>query len=191
MIITIIITRKIISGSGGNHPKGSIAALYLARNNGGRGLKSVEEEYKNIKTKTAVKLYENTDPKMTTVREFEEKSLKSGRHSFNKDAQKFALIKEDGELTTGSKVKACLDTVRQQQYQAEMEQEKRQWKLLKNRWDDNNLNREGCFVWLHHWKTAPTRTVTGLQELYQQLLRTKAYQDWHERKCRRTLPYVW
>ena len=36
---------KIISGSGGNHPKGSIAALYLTRNNGGRGLKSVEEEY--------------------------------------------------------------------------------------------------------------------------------------------------
>ena len=175
MIITIIITRKIISGSGGNHPKGSIAALYLARNNGGRGLKSVEEEYKNIKTKTAVKLYENTDPKMTTVREFEEKSLKSGRHSFNKDAQKFALIKEEGELITGSKVKACLDTVRQQQYQEKVEQEKWQGKLMKNRWDDINLDREGCFVWLHHWKTAPTHTVAGLQELYQQLLPTKVY----------------
>ena len=119
MITTIIITRKIISGSGGNHPKGSIAALY-----GGRGLKSLEEEYKNIKIKTAVKLYENTDPKMTTVRKFEEKSLKSGRHSFNKDAQKFALIKEHGELITGSKVKAGLDTVRQRQYQEKVEQEK-------------------------------------------------------------------
>ena len=32
-------TRKIISGSGDNHPKGSIAALYLTRNNGRRGLK--------------------------------------------------------------------------------------------------------------------------------------------------------
>ena len=83
-------TRKIISGSGGNHPKGSIAALYLARNNGGRGLKSVEEEYKNIKIKAAVKLYENTDPSMTNVREFEEKSMKMGRHSFVKDAQRFA-----------------------------------------------------------------------------------------------------
>ena len=45
--------RKIISGSGGNHPKGSIAVLYLTINNGGRGLKSVEEEYKNIKIKGA------------------------------------------------------------------------------------------------------------------------------------------
>ena len=90
-------------------------------------MKSVEEEHKNINIKAAVKLYENTDPSMTTVREFEEKSLKSGRHSFVKDAQRFAeerklhlqqdnlepalIIKEDGELIIGSKVKACLDTV--------------------------------------------------------------------------------
>ena len=51
--------RKIISGSGGNHSKGSTAALYLAGKNGGRGLKSAEEEYRNIKIKGAVKLYEN------------------------------------------------------------------------------------------------------------------------------------
>ena len=127
----------------------------MARKNGGRGLKSVEEEYKNIKIKAAVKLYENTDPSMTTVRKFEEKSMKSGRHSFVKDAQRFAeerklhlqldypelaLIKEDGELITGSKVKACLDTVRQRQYQETVEQEKWQGKLVKNRRDDNNLD---------------------------------------------------
>ena len=37
--------RKIISGGGGKYSKGSAAALYLARKNGGKGLKSVEEEY--------------------------------------------------------------------------------------------------------------------------------------------------
>ena len=62
---------------------------------------------------------------MTTVREFEEGSMKGGHHCFVKDAQRFAeerklhlqldypepaFIKEDGELITGS------DTVRQQQY---------------------------------------------------------------------------
>ena len=103
----------------------STAAFYLARKNGGRGLKSVEEEDKNIEIKAAVKLFENTDPSMTTVREFEEGSMKGGHHSFVKDAQRLskerklhlqldypepALIKEDGELMTGS------DTVRQQQY---------------------------------------------------------------------------
>ena len=50
---------------------------------------------------------------------------------------------------------------------------------MKNRWDDNNLDRDGYFVWLHHWKTAPRHTVAGLQELYQQLLPTKVY---HHRK---------
>ena len=78
---------KIIPGSGGSRSKGSTAALYLARKNGGRGLKSVEEEYKNIKVKAAVKLSENTDPSMTTVKKFEEKSMKSGRHSFVKDGR--------------------------------------------------------------------------------------------------------
>ena len=80
-----------------------------------------------------------------------------------------ALIKEDGELITGSKVKACVHTVRQRQYQEKVEQEKWQGKLMKNRWDDNNLDREGCFTWL------PTHTVAGLQELYQQVLPTKVY----------------
>ena len=45
----------------------------------------MEEEHKNITIKAAVKLYENTDPSMTPVR-----NLKSGRHSFVKDAQRFA-----------------------------------------------------------------------------------------------------
>ena len=104
------------------------------------------------------------------LRELEEKSMKSGRHSFVKDAQRFAeecklhlqldnpepaLIKEDGELITGSKVKACLDMVRQRQYQEKVQQEKWQGKLMKNRWDDNNLDREGCFARFHHWKKAP------------------------------------
>ena len=93
--------------------------------------------------------------------------MKSGCQSFVKDAHSFAeerklhlqldypepaLIKEDGELITGLKVKACLDTVRQRQYQLKMEQEKWQGKLIKNRWDDNNLDREGCCELPPHWK---------------------------------------
>ena len=50
---------------------------------------------------------------------------------------------------------------------------------MKNRWDDNNLDREGCFARFHHWKKAPMHKVAGLKELYQQLLPTKVY---HHRK---------
>ena len=49
--------RKIIVENGGNHPKGSTSTLYMFRKLDERGLKSVENEYKNTKIKTAVKLY--------------------------------------------------------------------------------------------------------------------------------------
>ena len=52
-----------------------------------------------------------------------------------------AIIKEDGELISGSRVKACLDMVRKGQYQEKVEQEKWQGKLMTNRWDNNNLDR--------------------------------------------------
>ena len=79
-------------------------------------------------------------------------------------------------LITALKVKACLDAIPQRQYQKKVggigEVTR---KLMNNRRNDNNLDQEGCFAWLHHWKTAPTPTVAGLQELYQQLLRTKVH----------------
>ena len=64
--------RKIIVEKGGNLPKGSTAILYMSRKLGGRGLKSVENEYKNTKIKSAVKLYCNAaDATMAAVRSFE------------------------------------------------------------------------------------------------------------------------
>ena len=54
------------------NPSGSTAILYIPREKGGRGLRSIEEEYKVTKKKAAVKLYRNGDPAMAMVREFEE-----------------------------------------------------------------------------------------------------------------------
>ena len=56
-----------------------------------------------------------------------------------------------------------------------------QGKLIKNRWDNEKAKPEKCFTWLTLWKNAPTHTIVGLQELYQQLLPTKVY---HNRKTR-------
>ena len=36
--------------------------------------------------------------------------------------------------------------------------------------------------YVQHWKTAPTHTVAGVNELYQQLLPTKIYQQYSETK---------
>ena len=79
---------KVICESGGKHPLGSTALKYLPRRRGGRGLKSIEEQYKV--TKSAVKIYANNDKKIEMVRRFEEKSEASGRRSLVKDAKKYA-----------------------------------------------------------------------------------------------------
>ena len=47
--------RKIVCESGGKHPLGLKATVYLPRALGGRGMRSVEEEYKMTKIKSAIK----------------------------------------------------------------------------------------------------------------------------------------
>ena len=82
--------KKIIVEFGGKHSQGSTAILYMSRKCGGRGLRSVETAYKDIKIKAAMKLYYNHDPSMEAVRLFEEKSARGGRHSVIKEARRYA-----------------------------------------------------------------------------------------------------
>ena len=63
----------------------------MSRKLGGRGLKSVRNEYKNTKIKAAVKLYCNTDPTMAAVRSLEELAVRNGCHSIIEDAKKYAV----------------------------------------------------------------------------------------------------
>ena len=69
--------------TGGKHPCGLNAILYLARDKrggggGGRGLRSVEMEYNATKIKSAVRLYCNEDPAIQMVR-----SLKSEQRQWD------------------------------------------------------------------------------------------------------------
>ena len=64
--------------------------LDLLRDKGGSGLKSVEQENKLIKFEAVIKLYENPNPRMRSVRMFEERAC--GGKGFSllvKDAHKF------------------------------------------------------------------------------------------------------
>ena len=81
--------RKFIVENGGKHPLGSTSLLYLPRMRGGRGLKSVEREYKQTKIKAVVRLYRNEDPAMEVVKQFEERPEEKGRRSMVKDAKKY------------------------------------------------------------------------------------------------------
>ena len=77
---------KIVVENGGKHPSGSTAILYMLREKGGRGLRSIEEEYKVTKIKAAVKLHGNDDPAMAMVREFEERAEELDHSSLVKEA---------------------------------------------------------------------------------------------------------
>ena len=181
--------RKIIVENGGNHLKGSTAILHMSRKLGGRGLKSVENEYKNIKIKAAVKLYCNADPMMVAVKSFEELAVKKGRHSIIKDAKKYAeeldlqlwlnfpnpVAIVDGKDVEAKRVKQAIYKARQQETQSTVSEERWQGKLINNRWDDEKVDLKECFAWLSPWKNAPKHTIAGVQELYQQMLPTKVY----------------
>ena len=99
----------------------------MSREKGGRGLCSIEEEYKVTKIKAAMKLYGNGDPAMAMVREFEERAEELGHSSLVKEAARYAeeiglhlqleypnptCVKHDsGEVITAEKLKAKLRSV--------------------------------------------------------------------------------
>ena len=83
--------RKIVTEGGGKHPCGTTSLLYLPRDKGGRGLRSVETEYKEKKVKAAVKLYQNRDPAMKMVREFEEQAESKGYQSMTREHGSYTL----------------------------------------------------------------------------------------------------
>ena len=180
-------SRKIMVENGGKHPLGTSDLLYLPTKVGGRGLKSIEAEYKLTKVKAAVRLYNNSDPTMQLVRQFEEKARRTGRHSLIGDAQRFAEelgmklelrcpdpsgTMEQGEVIEGRKIGVWA----REQYRGSALRILKKWqgKLITVRWEDEKLDGE-CFSWMTEWRGAPTHTIAGIMELYEQLLPTKLY----------------
>ena len=187
-------TRKIISESGGKHPLSSTAVLYLPREKGGRGLRSIEQEYKLIKIKAAVKLHDNSDPMMRTVQQFEERSTENGFSSLIKDANKFAEelgitlkfntpepscspLEAPEVKIKGQQIKKHLKKAVNEKLVEKIEDEVWQGKLLssRSRWQDDQISHEGCFAWLSKWTCTPTHCIAGIMELYEQLTPTKVY----------------
>ena len=47
--------------------------------------------------------------------------------------------------------------------------------LFTTRWKDEELSQDACIAWMKEWSSAPTHTLAGMIELYEQLLLTKVY----------------
>ena len=82
--------RTIVVENRGKHPCGSTSLLYLSRDKGGRGLLSIDTEYKETKVKAAVNLYQNRDSAMKLVRDFEERAESVGHQTLAKEAAVYA-----------------------------------------------------------------------------------------------------
>ena len=133
------------------------------------------------KVKAAIRLYENKDPAMEMVREFDERVQSLGHKSLVKDAAKFAedlgvdlhLQHPDPVCALSSGEVIQSDCVRE--VLKERVQEKLERKVHDLEWQEKLLNeRNGCFSWLSTWR-CPTHTIPGAFKLYEQLLPTKLY----------------
>ena len=82
------------------------------------------------------------------------------------------------------KIKAHLKKSQEKQLEEMVRDQKWQGKLLRARWEDESLNKSGCFAWLKEWRSCPSNVIAGMFELYEQLLPTKLY---HSQKTR-TIP---
>ena len=131
---------------------------------------------------------------MEVFRQFEERSEEKERRSMVKDAKKYAsefglklslvhpqplitCLMKDEEVPV-KKIGVWLKTAAAERDVEELKVEGWQGSLLSERWRDQEVAEE-CFSWMSEWKTAPTHTIAGLRELYQQLLPTKVY---HQKK---------
>ena len=85
-------------------------------------------------------------------------------------------------------IKNSLKTTVREERKKEIRNKNRQGKLLRLKWGDEELDQQDCFACLTSWKDAPTHTIAGMMELYEQLIPTKLYTTVGDRD--KTLPRI-
>ena len=100
---------------------------------------------------------------MEAVREFEEHAMASGRQSLVKDAAKYAeelnitlqldtlnpvCVTTEEKVVIAARAGNLLKQSREKQFLEIAEDKKWQGKLLRIRWEDENLSITSCFAWL-------------------------------------------
>jgi len=122
---------------------------------------------------------------MSLVRAFEENAAHQGHQSLVKEVRTFAeelgitldprfphpkcRDNTDGTGVPGDKIKRHLKKAALERRKTEVMGKRWHGKLLRARWEEGQLNQRGCFAWLKYWDTAPTHTIAGMLELYEQL----------------------
>ena len=128
---------------------------------------------------------------MSLVWAFEETAAHQRHQSLVKEARTFAeelgitldlsfphpkcRDNTDGADLPRDKIKSHLQKAALKRRKTEVMEKRWQGKLIAVRWEEDQLNQRGCFAWVKNWVKAPTHTVAGMLELYEQLTLTKVY----------------
>ena len=127
---------------------------------------------------------------MSLVRAFEEQATTQGHQSLIKESTKFAeelgIVLEpsfpepkcrdkNGQKVPLDKVKGPWKGAVTAKCQEKIQEERWQGKFLSAKWEDDELNQSGYWDWLRSWSEAPSHTIAGIVEMYEQLTPTKLY----------------
>ena len=188
--------RKSMNISGAKHTNLINAALYLPRAKGGRGLRCIEQTYKEAKIKIAMKITNTKDQRVQLVKTFHNENRESNSYSIYKEAVKYANEFDINLEVTDNTVKIDFpdgsqidsenensDTIlgkkliiaRNEKYLGEILRSPWQGVTLKSRNDDQNIT-SGYFDWLSKWNACPTGVISELFSLFYQTLPTKCFQ---------------
>ena len=189
-----ICVREAMVKNGAKHYQQLNSLLYLPKRMGGRGLRSLENTYKETKIKAAIKLLDTTDKRIMLVTKFNRNCLRSNHASIFKDAIKYAseldlkleiednsysvtFEKEQETICTDSYnvIKGQITQKRNEKLESEVFKSTWQGLNFKARKDDETLQ-QGCYDWLKTWKNVPSNIVRDIYDLYCQTLSTKTFQ---------------
>ena len=87
----------------------------------------------------------------------------------------FTLARRPEVEVEGTKIKGHLKRAMIDKLQETIKAENWYGRLFTSCWKNEELSQNACFAWMKGCSSAPTHTVAGMIELYEQLLPTKVY----------------
>ena len=190
-----LIIREIMNNVKAKYRLQINASIYLARSEGGRGLRNVESTYKKTKIKAAMNLLTTKDPRILCVRDFENNRVQKGRSSVIKDAMRYAkedfeitfeqldnnfVVKyeKNGEIVNTSEKQIVTNILKRNEQNLllkELFSSTWQGVIVNTRNKDNTLVKSKCFSWLTKWNNCPVHIINDFQSIYLQIVPTLTF----------------
>ena len=173
--------------------------LYLPRHLGGRGIRNIENTYKQTKIKAAINLLQENDVRMKQVRVFDESRMRKGRSSIINDAINYANYDFDTTLTPTeesflmtyqnndgdivstnckNKVISVIKCNNLRNMNKVIIDSTWQGVIMKTRTNDKDLVKKDCYNWLTKWKECPVNIINTVHSIFMQTIPTLTFQKY-------------